>query len=634
MIHGKHVIALCCSRLHDPENARFATELNRMLCQHNCSLWIYNINTDLYWNEDILSPETAVFDLLDFGHTDVVIVMDEKIKSHTVTNHLIAESKRHGIPLVLIDGSHEGCSEVRYDYARGFELIVRHVLDVHHAKKLHFMGGMPGNPFSDEREKVFRDILAEHGIPVTEEMISYGYFWAKPAKAIAEGMLTHGEVPEAVICANDIMAMNVCDVFQAHGLRVPQDVIVTGFDGIDEIYFSRPTITSALCGAAGMSECVGKAVLDALRHPEHCGKYLVEPEMLLHGSCGCRDAAYVAPLGHSHSFNDRFYRYQDDIRSLTAICERMQTFNSIEESSYTLFGDTLQDVCCLINKRCTDDSLDYFQTAAAEPFDETMLLFFDSDQMPFRQYDMPRTDIIPHLKDVMDRGYPLIFCALGFMGIPIGYLCFHFQEYEIINYCRIPQISTTLSIGLGGFISRRYQSYLVRRIEEMYRFDPLTGLCNRLSFSKDFELLCRTRGKERIPLTVILSDLDGLKIINDNCGHAAGDHAIATMAKTLRAECPHDALCVRFGGDEMVAVIPGDCDPKALCTAIENSLTRFNTSSGLDYKVSASVGYCRTVLTPDIDIEAIIRQADERMYAIKLEKKERIRRGTQNVTSQ
>ena len=623
MMHGKRVISLCMSRLHDVDNARFLTQLNQTLAKENCSLWVFNLNSDLYWDDSQYNAETSVFDLIDYEHSDVVIVMDEKIKSHAISDQIISNSQKAGIPVVIVDGSHSGCSEVRYDYGSGFEKIVRHVIGEHHVHRPHFMGGTPDNPFSLERERVFKRVIAEYGIPFTDDMVSYGEFWAKPAKAAAEQIVSRSELPDAIICANDIMAFNVCDVLNSHGIRIPEDIIVTGFDGMDEIYFSSPSLSSVLCGVSGLSESVARAVLDSLTHPDQFRKYPVEPQLLLNCSCGCRSDVHIADLGHTHSFNDRFYRYQDDNRELSEMCEKMQSISSIEDTCSTLRGTSLQDVCCLINKRCMDYSVDCFRSDAPHDFDDTMLLFLDTDQIPFRQCDMERSAMIPHLEDVMSREYPLIFSALDYMNIPFGYMCFHFREYEITNYCKLPQVVSTMSIGLGGFINRQFQQYLVRQIEEMYRNDSLTGLCNRMSFSRDFEALREREGGKEIPLTVIMSDLDGLKQINDRYGHAAGDHAIATVATALRINCPHDALCVRFGGDEMVAVIPGKCNGRELADKITRFLAEYNTASALPYQICASVGVSHTILEKNTDFETLIREADQQMYEIKQARKRR-----------
>ena len=283
----RKIIALCISRIFDIENRKFVMQLSEKLKKQNCILWVYHINTDLYWNEKSSRLEAAVFDLVDFRIVDAVIIMDEKIKSRRVTEKLVSGAKAHHVPVVIVDGNHPGCSTVNFDYRAGFESVVRHVMEVHHVRRPHFIAGIAGNPFSDEREEVFKKVIAEYGIAFREDMISYGLFWAKPAIEATEKLIQSGNLPDAIICANDIMAINVSNTLQKHGIQIPEQVIVTGFDGIEEIYFSVPNLTSVRCGCSDLSDSVYLAATDALASPEQVKDYTVEPFLLCSDSCGC-----------------------------------------------------------------------------------------------------------------------------------------------------------------------------------------------------------------------------------------------------------------------------------------------------------------------------------------------------------
>lgn len=616
VVNGRKIVALCMSRLHDMENGRFVEALNSALFQAGYSLWVYHITADLYWQDEILRAETSVFDLIDLTRTDAIIYMDERIKSKRIANSVISRAQAQGVPVIVVDGSYEGCVSVRFDYGKGFEQVVQHVIGAHHARRLHYMGGIKGNPFSDEREAVFRRVLEEHGLAFDESMVSYGEFWAKPARAAAEALAAAGTLPDAIICANDIMAINVVSVLGEHGYSVPEDCIVTGFDGIDEIFFAEPSVTSARCGSRRLAQTVFRAVTETLDGRE-AESYLVEPELLLNASCGCRDARRA--LDRIHSFNDRFYRYQDDYKSLSEMCERMQICGSIEEAGWCLYNPFIYDMCCIVDKRCAERIVNLFEDTS--PPDEQALVFFDTEDMPSVQYSIHRSEIIPHLEAVIEQGCPLIFGRLHFEDIPLGYVCFHFRDYDQTNYCKIPQLLTALSMGVGGFVNLQHQKYLRSQIENMYKFDSLTGLYTRLSFHKAFESFRESHQGERVKLTLVFSDLDGLKQINDSFGHTAGDMAIAASAEALKQACPVEALCARFGGDELLAVIPGECDGEAILARIRANFDEFNAGSSLGCKVSASLGLHCTELTEALSLEALLEKADAQMYADKQNRK-------------
>ena len=627
MLGGRKIVAMCTSRLNEVENTRFITEVSKRLSEQNASLFLYAINTDLYWDDRNIRADSFVFSLIDYSVTDAVIIMHEKVKSDTVSEQIINEAHAAGVPVIVVDGTHEGCASVVYDYEKGFEAVVRHVIEEHGARKPHYMGGFKDNAFSEERLDVFRRVIEENGIPFSPDMVSYGDFWASPAREAAKRLLERRELPDAVICANDIMAMNVADVIMKKGLKIPEDIIVTGFDGIDEIHYSSPAITSSRCGTSGFTEPV-LSILDTILNgggiPE---QQVIIPELILNASCGCCENHIKEHPLPINNFNDRFYRYQDDNIKLAVIAENIQSRNSIEEAAAQLDNDMLRDLSVIISRQATEPTSDYFTKMKKRLLGEDMFLFYDANCPKPCQRDFDRSEIIPHLEEVLSDGYPLIFNVMTFMDAPLGYICFHYRSYDIVNYCRIPQIVSTLSWGIGGFVTMQYQHYLTSRIEDMYRFDDLTGLYNRTSFSREFEKKRKDLAGKHVPITVILADLDGLKHINDTCGHSAGDDAISVTALALQNACPPGSLCVRFGGDEMLAIVDGDCDIDRIRKDIGQYLDNYNKSHDLGYTVSASVGIFRTDSENVTDFDMLVRESDGDMYSEKQAKKKRKNKG-------
>ena len=618
MLNGQKIVVLCMSRLFDTDHHKFVMQLNEKFKKENISLWIYHINTDLYWNEEHLHAESAVFDLIDYQRTDAVILMDEKIKSRTVSNKIISQAHAANVPVLTVDAEYPACSSLCFDYKAGFEAVVRHVMEVHHAKNPHFMAGIKGNPFSDERMDVFREVIEEYGIAFDEEsMVSYGYFWAQPAAEATEKLIQRENMPDAIICANDIMAINVVSALRSHGISVPEQVIVTGFDGIDEIYFSAPAITSVKCVSSGLTEQIYQSVMACLENPETVQRIYAKPALLINNSCGCK---IPDDKKQNFNFNSKFYRYQDDTQILYEISEKMQCCTTPQDAGYCIFCNQIQNASLIVNQWCTDNSVNHFEQRPKQAFEEEMFLFFRSGEMRFQQRPFRKAEVVPELEQIMKKGFPLILNAVSFLGVPLGYMCFYFDNYEMTNYCKIPQVVNILGQGLGGFMNWRYQHYLMKQLEFIYKYDALTGLLNRLCFRKEFAALKESLHGKTSPMAVILSDLDGLKKINDVFGHNAGDNAIRTVAEALKQACPPGALCVRFGGDEMLAVIAGDYQVSDIIHKIHAYLDNYNQHSGLEYKISSSVGGYTGVLSADMEFGQMLQKADAAMYAQKQEK--------------
>ena len=247
MLYNKKIIALCMARIQDDASNEYITALNRAVTPAGYSIFVYNtcsaVSADSYEG----STQTAIYEYMDFDIIDVVIVYEEVLRNQAVTDALIEKAKKHNAPVIVIGESHEGCINIKFDHANAFVEIVRHMIHVHHLTKLHFMAGFKGNQFSEYRLNAFRKVLEENGLPFDDSMVSYGDFYSVTAERETEKLVASGNIPEAILCANDRMALAVCDVLDRHGIRVPEDVAVTGFDGIPEINVTTPRITSVIC---------------------------------------------------------------------------------------------------------------------------------------------------------------------------------------------------------------------------------------------------------------------------------------------------------------------------------------------------------------------------------------------------
>ena len=77
MIYGKKLVALCTSRVYEPQIHGFIVELNERLRAENYSLLIFAINSDIYWEEDRQAAEKYVFNLIPYDAVDSIIILDE-----------------------------------------------------------------------------------------------------------------------------------------------------------------------------------------------------------------------------------------------------------------------------------------------------------------------------------------------------------------------------------------------------------------------------------------------------------------------------------------------------------------------------------------------------------------------------
>ncbi len=634
MVNGKKLVALCSSRIYAPEVHGYVSLLSKELIDAGCALLIFTINSDIYWDESAITAETYVFDLMPFDELDCVIIMDEKIKSRTVSERIISRSGKAGVPVVVVDGKYEGATSVSFDYGRGFEKVVRHVIEEHHAKRPHIMAGLPGNSFSDERIDIFKKVLLENGIVFDDSMLSYGDFWADPTREATQRLLEREVLPDAIICANDIMAINVCDVLKSAGISVPGQVMVSGFDGLDEVYISEPKLTTASCDTTQLAGATCEAVLKLIDGGDAADAYIV-PELSINESCGC-PPRLLPPQATLTRLNSSFYRHQDDIRILSNISSHMETSHSLWDMAAAIHCHQTKNSLYVVDLNCFNPEKNYFLIPDDELPPRNLHMIDDADYAEEHRFEhLPLQEELfydetvnncenvlsgnyrDRIIELINSGYPLIFNALDFMNRSVGFSCYYLHNYIITNYARSATITNAINMGIGGYINLTHQRFLLEKVDSMYKHDSLTGLYNRTGFLLALNSMTSAEGFKGTPLTVIMSDLDGLKYINDNFGHAEGDRAIAAVASALLSSCPKHALCARYGGDEVFAVIAGDCDADAIIKAVDSRLDDFNKTSSLPYSVLASSGAHKAVFDENFNMENALKEADREMYMIK-----------------
>ncbi|MGN1102997.1 MAG: LacI family DNA-binding transcriptional regulator, partial [Huintestinicola sp.] len=305
MLFGKKVIALCLSRIADDTCRDYIINLSKYFDERDWRLFVYTTCTDLYWNTPEDRGEAAVFSLINYNVTDAVIIMDERIKNRSVIDSIRTGCKKNNIPLIFAGGLEANDRCLEFDFEEGFARVIRHVVECHGVTDLHMIAGVKGNDFSESRIGVFRREVEKKGIPFSDDMVSYGDFWSVPTENAVKKLIEENRLPKAFICANDTMAISVCGVLAENNIRVPEDIIVTGFDGIEAIKFSVPRITSCLCSYEDLARETAD-VLDRIfaGDDSHIRKMIV-PRLVISESCGCHCTEVINTSLYLNNVNDR-----------------------------------------------------------------------------------------------------------------------------------------------------------------------------------------------------------------------------------------------------------------------------------------------------------------------------------------
>ena len=132
-------------------------------------------------------------------------------------------------------------------HEKAFSALTSHMIEEHNYTDIVLIAGPKGEVLSEQRISGFTQSLTEHGLSCAKDTIIYGDYWLNVPTAYAEKLVS-GEIrkPQAVLCANDIMAITLARALSEKGWEVPQDLAIEGYDGTDYAFNSHPRITSCL----------------------------------------------------------------------------------------------------------------------------------------------------------------------------------------------------------------------------------------------------------------------------------------------------------------------------------------------------------------------------------------------------
>jgi LacI family transcriptional regulator len=194
------------------------------------------------------------------------------------------------LPLVVVAGdtAQRGVDVVSADNWSGAHALVEHLVADHGRRRLFHIDGPPTAPDAKERRLAMRAVIEAY--PGTELVGSFsGLFSVLSGREGATAMLaTYGELPDAIVCANDQMAIGALRALTARGIRVPDDIAVVGFDDIFPASLCDPPLTTVHQPIRKLGEVACDRLTERIADPGLRPKQeLLPTELVLRSSCGC-----------------------------------------------------------------------------------------------------------------------------------------------------------------------------------------------------------------------------------------------------------------------------------------------------------------------------------------------------------
>ena len=209
-----------------------------------------------------------------------------------------------------------------------------------------------------------------------------------------------------------------------------------------------------------------------------------------------------------------------------------------------------------------------------------------------------------------DAAYNALYRGINFISLPVGYT------------------------GVAMFAVLMLASDISERMKEIAVRDQLTGLLNRRGFGEQAAAAYSTARRTGRSVSVIMSDIDRFKFINDELGHAAGDEVLCHFAKTLQRDRRAEDILARMGGEEFALVLPGTDIPESmqiaeeLCQHVEGASIEVE---GELITMTASFGVA-TISDKDTCLTDVIIRADKALYRSKRAGRNRVDLDSSQIT--
>ena len=591
--------------------------------QENVDVFSF-VNYSLRWDAPAqCEAEFSIFTLPDLDDFDGIILLGNSFNLPMETEYFKEKIRNVKCPVVSVESEFENVPSVFTDNYAGMRELAEHIVKVHGVREILFIGGPEEHADSAERLRAVSDVARENGFDIPAENIKFADWGMSLAVEMALSWVNeHKRVPQAIVCANDIMAFSVTNTLKESGYDVPKDVIVTGYDYLMQMREFHPILASVSHEWESMGGKAIRMLLDKMQG-KPIGNTLLSTKFVPNESCGC--CADTRTLYKDNTY----FNLRDSIaldshfRKIYLYICKNETKEELSDSLSSLFNHE-HDIEGENFMLCLDPEFFRIQQGNTNlknsGYSENMAVVGtvkDSQKQPYRM--MKKREAIFAFADEKETSGVYMYVPIYNEERSYGFAVLT-GELEILRNNRL-YIWTRHMNQYLELVRRNIMIVdLTQRLTNLSVMDTLTGVYNRAGCEQiTYPML--EEWKEQGGLGVIfLIDIDKMKSINDQSGHANGDLALRTVASVLRAEMPKDWIVSRFGGDEFLVggrVIDGEINIDDICHAVEECLANEVEKMGIHFPLTVSVG--GVLIRPEdaFDIEKYLQMADEAMYRMK-----------------
>lgn len=579
--------------------------------------------------------------LLSTDEIDGTLVISGSFASQITTEELSEQLKDFSSkPMVSIsaDLQLQNCPYTKSDCKSTYKDIIKHLVQDHKCKKIAFFSAHEtGSAEAIERFEAYKEGLAFCNLDFDENLILNGMFTSSSAYAATkEKYPDKGSINfDAILAANDLMAVGLIKALKELGVRIPEDVKVIGFDDTSHAANCTPSLSTINQGIAEHGRKGAELLYKKLNNEDTPDSIMIPVIPIMRQSCGCMPADIMNSNSYKNLQNQLCVKNSGSINSGITFTNFLSKLDDV----YNLFdmvksGTSLKQL--FFSMKFLMDIADISHLAICF-YESPVTIKRDDD------YKLPTTANISMFVDKI-KNIKLFEPGISFnparnllpdeyiKDIPGNYILNPIFSGET-NYgymiCRAE--SDLLSIYpliLKIFINTIAQTYEYTQLKSsnkelnlQNKTDELTKILNRRGFmdigQKTIEISLETDNRG----LVFFIDMDGLKTINDTYGHKMGDQAIKAQSTVLKKALRANDIVGRLSGDEFAIIAPGltlENIPK-IKSKIKSLSKKISEEKNFPFTISCSFGAVE--FNKDThELNMLLANADTLLYVEKRKK--------------
>lgn len=242
----KKIIGVCLTQANSEICREFVRYLHASAKKNNSKIIIYNSVVD--FTDNAYLGAKYVYYSIPYEKLSALVILHETIFDSSLLDKIIRDAKEHNVPVIMARKYDPRCYSIIGEYEDAYTNLLKTVIKERNIKKTCYIAGR-NTPEIDYDSKLriqcYKNALEDSGLEFSLDNVEFGSYWEFPTRKVFERLMKKSsEMPDAIFCANDIMAETIINLLNSKGIKVPDDIYVAGFDGLECYRCSSPNITT------------------------------------------------------------------------------------------------------------------------------------------------------------------------------------------------------------------------------------------------------------------------------------------------------------------------------------------------------------------------------------------------------